>query len=65
MTPKLLKAKEAAQLLNVSVGKIRADILHRRIEYVKLNGGAVRIPSTAIEQLIAAGTVPAQGVRNA
>jgi excisionase family DNA binding protein len=63
MTPKLLKAKEAAELLNVSVGKIRSDILHRRIEYVKLNGGSVRIPATAIERLVTAGTVPARGVR--
>lgn len=65
MTPKLLKVKEAAEALNVSVGTIRAAILHRRIEYVKLNGGAVRIPVTAIEQLVAAGTVPAMEGRNA
>jgi len=64
MTPKLLKVKEAAELLNVSVGKIRSGVLHRRITFVKLGGGAVRIPSASIEQLIQDGTVPArEGVR--
>lgn len=63
MTPKLYKVKEVAELLNVSVGKIRHDILHRRIEFVKLNGGAVRIPETAIDRLVEAGTVPALEVR--
>lgn len=64
MSPTLLKVKEAAGLLNCSVGKIRNDILHRRITFVKLNGGAVRIPSTVIDQIIEAGTVPAkEGVR--
>lgn len=60
MSTQLFRVKEAAQALNVSVGKIRADVLHRRIAYVKLPGGAVRIPATAIEQIISSGTIPAK-----
>lgn len=65
MQSRLLRVPEAAQALNVSIGKIRADILHRRIPYVKLQGGAVRIPAQVIDEIISAGTVPVKGVRDA
>ena len=63
MATTLLTVKQAAENLSLSVGTVRAWILHRKIEYIKLNGGAIRIPSTAIEQIVSAGTVPAQEVR--
>ncbi|MGH9350744.1 MAG: helix-turn-helix domain-containing protein [Terriglobia bacterium] len=65
MTGRLLKAKEAAEIMNVSVAKIRSDIMHRRICFVKLNGKSVRIPASEVERIITAGTVPAKGVSNA
>lgn len=58
MNSNLLTAQEAAERLHLSVATIRAWILYRKIEYTKLNGRAVRIPVSAIEQIVTAGTVP-------
>lgn len=63
MPTRLLTVQQAAEALNLSVGTMRAWILHRKIAYTKLNGGSIRIPVTVIEQIVAAGTVPALEVR--
>ncbi len=47
----LLKAQEAAQLLNVSVNTIRMWIWQRRLPVVRL-GRAVRLRRGDLEQLI-------------
>ncbi|MGH9353647.1 MAG: helix-turn-helix domain-containing protein [Terriglobia bacterium] len=62
---KLLKAKEVAEILNVSLGKVRQDILLRRLPVVKLPGGSVRVPLDELQRIITAGTVPAREVSRA
>lgn len=57
--PNLLTVKAAAEAMNLSQATIRSWILHRKISYTKI-GGSVRIPLSAIEQLVSAGTVPAR-----
>jgi excisionase family DNA binding protein len=61
-TPKLLRAKEVADLLNITTATVRAWVLHRKISYVKLAGGSIRIPSTEVERLVSDGTIPAREV---
>ena len=55
---KLLKVPEAAELLNISQKAIWAMIYRRDIDVVRINR-SVRIPLSAIDQLIERGTVPA------
>jgi excisionase family DNA binding protein len=50
-SPSLLKAKEAAQLLNVSENTIRMWIWQKRLPVVRL-GRAVRLRSEDLEQWI-------------
>lgn len=54
----LLSVSEAADALNVSVATIRSWVWQRQIESVRI-GRAVRIRQTAIDDIIARGTVPA------
>jgi excisionase family DNA binding protein len=61
-TPKLLRAKEVAEILNITVATVRAWVLHRKISYVKLSGGSIRIPLTEVERLVCEGTIPAREV---
>jgi excisionase family DNA binding protein len=56
----LLTVSQAAEALNVKVGTIRNWILHRKLAYTKLLGGAVRIPQSECQRVIAEGTVPAR-----
>lgn len=60
---KLLTPKEAATRLRVSLSTIRAWVFLRKIEFVKVNG-TLRFQDTAIDALIASGTVkPRKGRR--
>jgi excisionase family DNA binding protein len=52
----LLKVNEAAEFLNADVRFVRRLIAERRIRFVKL-GRHVRIPESAIHELVQAGTV--------
>lgn len=64
--PKLLSVFEAEQLTGRKASTWRADILKRKIPYVKL-GRSVRIPQEAVESLIRDGwrdPVPVTGGRN-
>jgi excisionase family DNA binding protein len=55
---KLLRVPEAADLLNMSQKTIWAMIYRREIDVVRI-GRSVRVPQSAIDQLIERGTVPA------
>ena len=58
MSKQLLTVAEVATRLGLKPATIRRRILERRIAYVKL-GRAVRIPTEAVEALIAASYRPA------
>jgi excisionase family DNA binding protein len=59
MPGSLLNVNEAAQLLGLKPATLRAWILRRKIEFVRV-GRAVRIPAAAIAQYIERNTVPAK-----
>lgn len=59
----LLTVLEAAAVLNVKERYIRRLIAERRVTVVRV-GRLVRIPQTAIDALIAAGTVEARAPRS-
>lgn len=54
----MFTAKEAAKYLGLSEAAVRAWLLHRRIDSVRV-GRAVRIRRSVLERVIEAGTVPA------
>jgi excisionase family DNA binding protein len=56
---KLLRVAEAAEQLGLQVSTIRAWILHRRINVIRVGRRAIRIPSSAVQKIIDAGTIPA------
>jgi excisionase family DNA binding protein len=55
-THALLSVEEAAEQLGVSVASVRAWVLRREIEYIKVRK-SVRIRQSVIDNLIAAGTI--------
>jgi excisionase family DNA binding protein len=55
----MVTVEEAAQQLSLSSATLRAWILRRKIEYVRL-GRAVRIPQIVIDRLLERGRVPAR-----
>jgi excisionase family DNA binding protein len=57
---RLLTIAEAADRLGLKPKTLRFWVWMRKIEYVKVNGRAVRIPERAIEHMIEQGTVPAR-----
>jgi excisionase family DNA binding protein len=59
MAKKLLTVKESAEQLGLSARTVWAWIYTRKLSVVRL-GRAVRIPQTAIDELIEAGSVPAK-----
>ena len=59
MRPNLLTVKESADQLGLSVRTVWAWIYARKLGVVRL-GRAVRIPQTAIDELIEAGSIPAK-----
>jgi excisionase family DNA binding protein len=55
----LLTVQEAAQMLGLKVGTIRAWLYRRRLPCVRC-GRAVRVPREAVAQFIEKHTVPAK-----
>jgi excisionase family DNA binding protein len=62
MAGNLLNVKEAAPLLGLKPATLRAWILRRKIEFVRV-GRAVRIPAATIAQFIERNTVSAKEPR--
>lgn len=60
---RLLRVSEAAEILAVKESTVRAWVLHRRIEAVRVGRRAIRIPSSAVQKIIEAGTIPAHEER--
>jgi excisionase family DNA binding protein len=60
MAAKLLTVKQSAEQLGLSARTVWAWIYARKLGVVRL-GRAVRIPQTAIDEMIAAGSIPAKG----
>jgi excisionase family DNA binding protein len=56
--PQMLTVPQAAERLGLKQSTIRAWMLRRRIEFVRLGKRAVRISQAELERLIAEGTVP-------
>jgi len=59
MAHKLLTVKQAADEMGLSARTIWAWVYARKLGVVRL-GRAVRIPQTAIDELIEAGSIPAK-----
>ena len=59
---KLLTVAEASERLGFAPATVRAWILRRKIQYVKL-GRSVRLESSEIDRLIAESIIPAREVR--
>jgi excisionase family DNA binding protein len=59
MKGKLLTVKESAEQLGLSARTIWVWVYARKLGVVRL-GRAVRIPQTAIDELIEAGSIPAK-----
>jgi excisionase family DNA binding protein len=59
MAAKLLTVKQSAEQLGLSARTVWAWIYARKLGVVRL-GRAVRIPQTAIDELIEAGSIPAK-----
>jgi excisionase family DNA binding protein len=57
-TDRLLTKAEAAERLNVSPRFLERCVTQRRIRFVRV-GRFIRVPESAIEELVAAGTVTA------
>lgn len=62
MAQRLLTVKQAADEMGLSARTIWAWVYARKLGVVRL-GRAVRIPQTAIDELIEFGTVPAKAER--
>ena len=62
MRGNMLNVNDAAQLLGLKPTTLRAWILHRKIEFVRV-GRAVRIPAKAIDEFIERNTTPARESR--
>jgi excisionase family DNA binding protein len=59
----LLRVTEVAERLGLRASTIRAWILHRRIEVVRVGRKAIRIPSSAVQEIIEAGLIPTRDDR--
>ena len=55
----MLTVEEAAEFLGLSQATIRSWMAHRRIGFTRL-GRSVRIPRSAIEEIVERGKVPAR-----
>lgn len=56
---RLLKIPAAAEVLNLRPKTLRAWMAARRIGYIRV-GGAIRIPASEVQRIIAEGKVPAR-----
>jgi excisionase family DNA binding protein len=52
----LLRVDQVAEILNIRPSAVRSWILGRRIPTVKLGAGAIRVPASAVKELIERGT---------
>jgi excisionase family DNA binding protein len=57
---RLLRVTEVAEQLGLRVSTIRAWVLHRRIDAVRVGRRAIRIPSSAVQRIIETGMIPAR-----
>lgn len=63
MSDRLVSIREAAGWLGLREATVRAWILRRRITVVRVGTRAIRIPVSAIQKIIEAGTIPAREER--
>jgi excisionase family DNA binding protein len=56
----LLSVPEVAERLAIKESTVRAWLLRRRLEYVRVGKRSVRIPLSEVQRIIAEGTVPAR-----
>jgi excisionase family DNA binding protein len=56
---KLLSVSETAEILNIKVSTVRAWLALRKLPRVSV-GRCVRVPLTAVQELIAKNTIPAR-----
>jgi len=61
----LLSVPEVAERLAIKESTVRAWLLLRRLEYVRVGKRSVRIPLSEVTRIIAEGTVPAREPHNA
>jgi len=57
---RLLRVTEVAERLGLQASTIRAWILYRRIAVVRVGRRAIRVPLSAVQQIIDDGTIPAR-----
>jgi len=60
---KLLRVTEVAERLGLRASTIRAWILQRRIEAVRVGRRAIRVPSSAVQRIIEVGVIPVREQR--
>ncbi len=60
----LLSVPEVAERLAIKESTVRAWILRRRLEYVRVGKRSIRVPLSEVQRVIAEGTVPSREPRN-
>ena len=65
MRERLLTVREVAQCLSLKEATIRRWILARKIDVVRPNARAVRVPESAVDKIISRGLRPAVNARPA
>ena len=60
----LLSVPEVAERLAIKESTVRAWLLRRRLEYVRVGRRSVRIRLSEVQRIIAEGTVPAREPHN-
>ena len=58
MQGKLLRVHEVASQLGLQPSTVRSWILRRRMAFVRVGSRSIRVPSTEVDRIIDAGTVP-------
>ncbi|HEY4739909.1 MAG TPA: helix-turn-helix domain-containing protein [Candidatus Acidoferrales bacterium] len=61
--PELLRVTEVAERLGLRASTIRAWILHRRIEAVRVGRRAIRISAAEVARIIVEGTISARRLK--
>jgi excisionase family DNA binding protein len=57
---RLLTLEEAARILGLKVATLRAWRLTRQIPFVRVGTRAIRVPSSAVRQILEEGRIPAR-----